>query len=86
MKNTMTLMTAQTPSDVRMPVVALPISGHAFGAAAVCVNGTVASAATSIVRDRKAVVSSIVAGATGTDLGLTQGYFPGTSAWRPPNC
>ncbi len=63
MKNTMTLMTAQTPSDVRMPVVAMPISGHAFGAAAVCVNG-----------------------ATGTDLGLTQGYFPGTSAWRPPNC
>jgi hypothetical protein len=30
------------------------------------------------VRDRQAVI--------GTDLCLAQGYFPGTPAWRPPNC
>ncbi len=37
-----------------------------------------AASATAAVRDRKAVV--------GIGTGLVQGYFPGTSAWRPPNC
>ena len=23
---------------------------------------------------------------TGAELGLAQGYFPGTPAWRPPTC
>jgi hypothetical protein len=31
-----------------------------------------------VVRDRQAVI--------GADLRLAQGYFPGTPAWRPPNC
>ncbi len=34
--------------------------------------------ATLVVRD--------LVGVKGADLGRTQGYFPGTSAWRPPNC
>ncbi len=34
--------------------------------------------ATSAVRDRKAVA--------GIGTGLVRGYFPGTSAWRPPTC
>jgi hypothetical protein len=36
------------------------------------------ASATSAVRDRKAVA--------GIGTGLVQGYFPGTSAWRPPTC
>ena len=35
-------------------------------------------ATTFVVRDRKAI--------TGADMGLVQGYFPGTTAWRPPTC
>jgi hypothetical protein len=52
----------------------MPVSGHALGTSTVCRTGI----ATSVVRDRKAV--------NGAVMGLTQGYFPGTSAWRPPNC
>ena len=36
------------------------------------------ASATSVVRDRKAVA--------GIGTGLVRGYFPGTSAWRPPTC
>ena len=51
-----------------------PISGIALGTATPCAPVVT----TSVVRDRKAT--------TGADMGLTQGYFPGTSAWRPPTC
>jgi hypothetical protein len=71
-------MTAQAPSNFRMP-----ISGHVFGvttcATRVDVQGTTVS--TLIERDRIAVK-----GAVKGDMGLAQSYFPGTSAWRPPNC
>ncbi|WP_372729678.1 hypothetical protein [Nocardioides sp.] len=49
----------------------------AFGmpsSAHACVNGAV----TPVVRTRTTVV--------GADLGLANGYFPWTSAWRPPSC
>jgi len=52
----------------------MPMSSHAFGA------GT-----TAVVRERVAAI----AGATDAvkpGLGLTQSYFPGNSAWRPPTC
>lgn len=72
MSNILNPMTAQIPSAFGMPV-----SGHARGTAAVCATGI----ATSVVRDRSAVT------ATGEAVkGLTQGYFPGNSAWRPPTC
>jgi hypothetical protein len=68
-------------SNINIPMTAqipsafgMPVSGHAFGATTVCATAV----ATSVVRDRKAV--------KGADTGLAQGYFPGTSAWRPPNC
>jgi hypothetical protein len=70
--NILNPMTAQIPSAFGMPV-----SGRALGASTVWATGLT----TSVVRDRKAVQ-----GATGAVTGLTQGYFPGTSAWRPPNC
>ena len=79
--NTKLWMTAQIPSGFGMPV-----SGHAFDvntcARLVDVQGTTVSAVR-IERD-------LVAGITGTkaavkdDMGRT--YFPGTTAWRPPNC
>ena len=72
MTSTTTLMTAQIPSYVGMPA-----SGHALGSDARIAGSAAAFVApTCVVRDRKAV--------TGT--GLVQGYFPGTSAWRPPTC
>jgi hypothetical protein len=61
-------MTAQIPSASGMPAY-----GH-VGSSTSCATGV----ATSVVRDRQAVI--------GADKGLAQGYFPGTSAWRPPNC
>jgi hypothetical protein len=65
--------TAQIPSAFGMPAC-----GHALwptnGATSVSTTGV----ATSVVRDRQAVI--------GADLRLAQGYFPGTPAWRPPNC
>jgi hypothetical protein len=44
-----------------------------------------ASGATTVVRERV----TAIAGATDAakaGLGLTQSYFPGNSAWRPPTC
>ena len=71
-------MTAQNPSRFVMP-----ISGHAFGEA---VRGTdVCTTATAVVRERNAVIAGTT-GADKRDLGLTQSYFPGTTAWRPPTC
>jgi hypothetical protein len=40
----------------------------------------VCAAATSAVREHKAGIG------TGIGTALAQGYFPGTSAWRPPSC
>lgn len=78
MNSTKLWMTAQTPSAFGMP-----ISGHSFGvttrATDVC-----AAAATVVVRDRAGIAAA--KGATTADLGLTQPYAPGTSAWRPPTC
>ncbi|HEU4812198.1 MAG TPA: hypothetical protein VFT00_08645 [Nocardioides sp.] len=52
----------------------MPISGHAFGSTNLrSVNPCAAGTAAS-ARDRKVVTDA------------TTGYFPGTSAWRPPNC
>lgn len=49
----------------------MPIYGSAYGAA----RGTTAVVAQPVLRDR------FVADASGV-----KGAFPGTSAWRPPNC
>ena len=72
-------MTAQAPSNFRMP-----ISGHVFGVTTCAtrrdVQGTTVSTAV-IERDRIAGKGSVKG-----DMGLAQSYFPGTSAWRPPNC
>jgi hypothetical protein len=80
--NTKLWMTAQIPSGFGMPV-----SGHAFDvntcARLVDVRGTTVSAGRRIERDLVAVVTGTKAVVTG-DLGSA--YFPGTSAWRPPNC
>lgn len=64
--------TAQIPSAVGMPNSG-PDFGAAFGAT------TTRGISATVVRDRSVVV-------TGADLGLAQGYFPGTRAWRPPTC
>jgi len=65
--------TAQIPSASGMPAYT-----HALwttnGATSVIPTGV----GTSVVRDRQAVI--------GADLRLAQGDFPGTPAWRPPNC
>jgi hypothetical protein len=42
----------------------------------------VCTSATSAVREHKAVAGI----GAGVGTGLVQGYFPGTSAWRPPSC
>lgn len=70
--------TAQIPSTFGMP-----ISGHTFGVTTRATDLCTA-AATPVVRDREAVIGS----STGTaeNTGLTQSYFPGTPAWRPPTC
>ncbi|WP_041546418.1 MULTISPECIES: hypothetical protein [unclassified Nocardioides] len=69
--------TAQTPSPFGMP-----ISGHAFGVTTRATDRC--AAATLVVRDREAVIGSTTG--TAEDAGLTQSYFPGTPAWRPPTC
>lgn len=75
MIKTMTQMTAQIPSSFGMST-----SGHATGSTLGRIAGSadVCAFAAPVVRDRKAVA--------GIGTGLVQGYFPGTSAWRPPNC
>ena len=75
MSKTMTTMTAQIPSSFGMPT-----SGHATGSTLGRIAGSVEACAlaTAVVRDRKAVA--------GIGTGLVQGYFPGTTAWRPPTC
>ena len=75
MIKTMTTMTAQIPSSFGMPT-----SGHATGSTLGRITGSAAgyAVATSVVCDRKA--------AAGIGTGLVQGYFPGTTAWRPPTC
>lgn len=70
-------LTAQTPS-----CFGTPISGHAFGAFAPAGDSRIA--ATTLVRER-VVLMATTGGAKG-DLGMTQPYFPGTHAWRPPIC
>jgi hypothetical protein len=78
MNSTKLWMTAQTPSDFGMPA-----TGHVFGvttcATRVDVRGTTVPASV-IERDR--IAGKDVKG----DMGVAQSYFPGTSAWRPPNC
>ena len=75
MIKTMTTMTAQIPSSFGMPT-----SGHATGSTLGRFVGSVDACAIAapVVRDRKAVA--------GIGTGLVQGYFPGTTAWRPPTC
>ena len=69
--------TAQIPSASGMPAYARALStGIRTSGATTSVFAT--GSATPVVRDRQAVI--------GTDLCLAQGYFPGTPAWRPPNC
>jgi hypothetical protein len=67
-----TQMAAQIPSGFGAPTC-----GHAFGITAVLASPR--TLGTSVVRDRKDV-------GTKGDMGITTAYFPGTSAWRPPNC
>lgn len=50
----------------------MPMGSHAF-------------CATTVVRERVAVIAGTTDAAK-AGLGLTQSYFPGTSAWRPPTC
>ena len=51
----------------------MPVCGHAFD-----VN----------TRARRVDVQGITVSAAGIDegTGLAKSYFPGTTAWRPPNC
>lgn len=78
MNSTKLWKTAQTPSPFGMP-----ISGHAFGVTT-CATDRRTTAATLVVRDRAAGIGSTAG--TAEDAGLTQSYFPGTLAWRPPTC
>lgn len=75
MFKTMTTMTAQIPSSFGMPT-----SGHATGSTLgrLVASVDVCAIAAPVVRERKAVA--------GIGTGLVQGYFPGTTAWRPPTC
>ena len=69
--------TAQIPSASGMPAYTPALStgiGTSTGTTSVRATGVDAP----VVRDRQAVI--------GADLRLAQGYFPGTPAWRPPNC
>ncbi len=72
-----TSKTAQIPSASGMPAYTRALSTGirtSGGTTSVFATGV----GTPVVRDRQAVI--------GTDLRLAQGYFPGTPAWRPPNC
>ena len=65
------MLSFTNPKTAQAPsAFGMPSSGHALGTASVCATAV----GTWIVRDRRAVI--------GADLG----YFPGTPAWRPPNC
>jgi hypothetical protein len=79
MNSTKLWTTAHNPSDFGMPM-----SGHAFGVVTP-VTDACRVAATSVVRERMADIAGTT-GAVKAGLGLTQSYFPGNSAWRPPNC
>lgn len=69
---------AQIPS-----IFGMPVCGHAFGATMPAAD--VRTAATPAVRDREwTVIDSLGAVKGGTRLAPSN--FPGTSAWRPPNC
>ena len=73
------MMSFKNPKTAQIPSASgMPACSHALwmtnGATSVATTGV----ATSVVRDRQAVI--------GADLRLAQGYFPGTPAWRPPNC
>ena len=71
MTSTTLSMTAQAPSRFGMP-----IDGSAFGMQCAISGATTGAAAlATVVRDRHA-----------TGDASRKGYFPGTSAWRPPNC
>ncbi len=72
MVSTKLTRTVQNPSVFGMPKSG-PDFGAVFGATPAC------GISATVVRDRSAVI-------TGADLGLAQGYFPGTPAWRPPTC
>lgn len=62
------------PMTAQIPsAFGMPVSGHALGTATVCATGV----GTSVVRDRMTVL--------GADAAI-KGYFPGNTAWRPPNC
>lgn len=65
-------MAAQIPSGF-----GAPSCGHAFETTAVQTSLRVLG--TSVVRDRSDI-------GTKGDTGIAKAYFPGTSAWRPPNC
>ena len=70
-----TVINIKNPMTAQIPSASgMPAYGHALGTTTFCTTGV----DTSVVRDRQAVI--------GTDLCLAQGYFPGTPAWRPPNC
>jgi len=73
--STVTQMTAQIPS-----IFGMPTSAHAAGSTfgRIAGSATAPAVATSVVCDRKDVA--------GIGTGLVQGYFPGTTAWRPPTC
>ena len=64
-------MAAQIPSGF-----GAPSCGHAFETTAISTSLRVLG--TSVVRDRSDI--------TDGDMGVAKSYFPGTSAWRPPNC
>ena len=65
-------MTAPSITTASPSGFAMPMGSHAF-------------CATSVVRERVAVIAGTTDAAK-AGLGLTQAYFPGTSAWRPPTC
>ena len=69
-------MTAPAISTAASTFV-MPISGIDLGYSRACTTAV----ATSVVRDRKAVTTVM-----GADQGVAPASFPGSTAWRPPNC
>jgi hypothetical protein len=72
------------PSTAGQSDFGMPMSGHAFGMAVPATDAR-GTATTSVVRERVADIAGIK-GAVKADRVLTQSYFPGNSAWRPPTC
>jgi hypothetical protein len=72
------------PSTAGQSCFGMPMSGHAFGVATSAIDAR-RIGATSVVRERVVDIAGTT-GAVKAGLGLTQSYFPGNSAWRPPNC